>query len=180
MSTETLNEAAQYLSFTLADEIFALDITKVREVLEYTEITRIPKMPAYMCGVINLRGGVVPVVDMRLKLGMPEAERTIETCIIITDVKVDGISVTIGAMADSVSEVFDLDTSQVEPSPSIGTQVKADFLMGMGKHEDNFVLLLDIDKTFSFAELASIKKVDAGIAEGHMEYEENGGEVPGN
>jgi len=163
MDTTTMEKTTQYLSFTLAEETFALDITRVREVLEYTEITKIPRMPAFMCGVINLRGGVVPVVDMRLKLGMQEAEKTINTCIIITEVKVDEMNVVIGAMADSVSEVFDLDHEQVEPTPSIGTQVRADFLKGMGKHEGRFVLLLDIDKSFSSAELATIRESGAEI-----------------
>lgn len=163
MSAETLSEATQYLSFTLADETFALDISKVREVLEYTSITKIPRMPDFMCGVINLRGGVVPVVDMRLKLGMARAERTINTCIIITDVMVDGVSATIGALADSVKEVFDLDPSLVEPAPSIGTQVTADFLSGMGKHDGEFILILDIDKSFSLAELSTIRETGVEI-----------------
>jgi len=163
METTISENTIQYLSFNLAEETFALDITRVREVLEYTEITKIPKMPSYMCGVINLRGGVVPVVDMRLKLGMPEAQRTINTCIIITEVTVDGVSTVLGALADSVKEVFDLDPGQVEPTPSIGTQVRADFLSGMGKHDSEFILLLDIDKSFSSAELATIRETGAEI-----------------
>lgn len=163
MSTMEARDTSQYLSFKLDEEVFALDISKVREVLEYTEITRIPRMPDFMCGVINLRGGVVPVVDMRVKFGMAEAEKTINTCIIITEVEMDGTETIIGAMADSVSEVFDLDTSKVEPPPSIGSQVKADFLKGMGKHDDQFLLLLDIDRVFSSAELSSISESGADI-----------------
>jgi len=164
MGTMEAKKTSQYLSFKLGEEVFALDISKVREVLEYTEITRIPRMPDFMSGVINLRGGVVPVVDLRAKFGMPAAERTINTCIIITEVEVEGAQTVIGAMADSVSEVFDLDASQVEPPPSIGSQVRADFLRGMGKHDDQFLLLLDIDNVFSLAELSSISETGADTA----------------
>ena len=115
-----------------------------------------PQTPEFMRGVINLRGGVVPVVDLKLKFGMPRTERGINTCIIITEVALGDEHAVIGAMADSVKEVFDLLPEQIEPAPRIGTHLNTAFLKGMGKHNDNFILLLDIDKVFSEVELAAV------------------------
>ena len=120
MSVAEILETTQYLTFKLEDEVFALDIAKVREVLEYTTVTKVPRTPDFMCGVINLRGGVVPVVNMRLKFGMPDAEKTVNTCIIIVEVKLDGETTVLGALADSVQEVMDLEPDQIEPAPKIG------------------------------------------------------------
>ena len=150
------NITQQYLSFTLGGEVFALDISKVREVLDYTEPTKVPQTPEFMRGVINLRGGVVPVVDLKLKFGMPRTERGINTCIIITEVALGDEHAIIGAMADSVREVFDLSPEQIEPAPRIGTHLNTAFLKGMGKHNDNFILLLDIDKVFTEVELTAV------------------------
>src|SRR5574340_906105 len=109
MSVTGITETTQYLTFKLEDEVFALDIAKVREVLDFTEVTKIPRTPDFMKGVINLRGSVVPVVDMRLKFGMSATEKTVNTCVIITEVTVDGDTTILGALADSVQEVLDLD-----------------------------------------------------------------------
>jgi purine-binding chemotaxis protein CheW len=149
-------ETTQYLSFKLRDEIFALDIGKVREVLDFTMVTKVPQTPDFMRGVINLRGNVVPVVDMRLKFNMPITEKTVNTCIIITEIEVDGEDTIIGAMADSVQEVLDLETGQIEPPPRIGSKLNTDFIMGMGKHNDQFIIILDIDKVFSADELSRV------------------------
>jgi purine-binding chemotaxis protein CheW len=158
MSTATSTELSQYLSFRLGDEVFALDILKVREVLDFTSVTKIPKVPDFMRGVINLRGSVVPVIDLRLKFGMPETEKTVNTCVIIVDVEFEGTSIVIGALADSVSEVFDLDSTEIEPSPKMGTQIRTDFLKGMGRHGDGFVMILDIDRVFTADDLREIKE----------------------
>lgn len=156
--TTAMAGTTQYLSFMLDKEVFALDITKVREVLDYTSVTKIPQTPEFMRGVINLRGGVVPVIDMRLKFGLPETETTVNTCIIIAEVQINNESVILGALADSVQEVFDLLHDDIEPAPKIGTQINTDFLTGMGKKEDEFVLLLDIDRIFSADEIELVQK----------------------
>lgn len=157
MTVSTITEATQHLTFKLDEEVFALDISKVREVLEYTSVTKVPQTPDFMCGVINLRGGVVPVVDLRLKFGMPEAEKTVNTCIIIVEVKLDGEITVLGALADSVQEVFEFEPDQIEPAPKIGTRLKTEFIKGMGKRDEQFIIILDIDKVFSTDELAIVQ-----------------------
>jgi len=158
VTTES-SKAVQYLTFKLADEVFALDITQVREVLDYTAVTKVPKMPEFMRGVINLRGSVVPVVDMRMKFGMEKTERTVNTCIIIVEIDLDGDMTVLGALADSVQEVMDLDAGQIEPAPKIGTRLRTEFIKGMGKHNDEFIIILDIDKVFSSDELSLVQGV---------------------
>lgn len=160
--SETTN---QYLTFTLGDEIFALDISSVREVLEYTTITKVPRTPEYIRGVINLRGRAVPVVDVRLKFGMPETERTVNTCIIIAEVNMGGEETVLGALADSVKEVMDIEPKDVEPAPRMGTSIRADFIQGIGKHNDDFIILLDIDKVFTDEELGQLAASSGGDAQ---------------
>ena len=146
----------QYLTFTLGDEVFALDIASVREVLEYTAITKVPRTPEYIRGVINLRGRAVPVVDVRLKFDMPETERTVDTCIIIVEVSLGGEETVLGALADSVKEVLDIEPKDIEPAPRMGTSIKADFILGIGKQNDDFIILLDINKVFTEEELTQL------------------------
>ncbi len=153
MQDGAVTETIQYLTFTLAEELFALDIGKVREVLDYTAVTRVPGTPEFMRGVINLRGSVVPVVDMRLKFGMPATEKGVNTCIIIVEVAVDGETTMLGAMADSVQEVLELGSDRIEPPPRIGTRLNIEFIRGMGKRDEEFIIILDIDKVFSLSEL---------------------------
>jgi purine-binding chemotaxis protein CheW len=154
MGTMESSETNQYLTFNLDNEVFGLAILKVREVLDFTSITRVPQTPAYMRGVINLRGSVVPVMDLRLKFNMAQTEKTVNTCIIITEVELNGELVVLGALADSVQEVVDLDADQIEPPPHMGTRLRTDFIKGMGKHGDGFIIVLDIDKVFSSEDLA--------------------------
>jgi purine-binding chemotaxis protein CheW len=168
MGTADIVQMTQYLTFKLDDEIFALDITRVREVLDFTTVTRVPSMPEFMCGVINLRGSVVPVVDLRLKFGMPKTERTVNTCIIITEVTVDHETAVLGALADSVQEVVDLEPDQVEPAPKIGTRLRTDFIKGMGKQNERFLILLDADRVFSSDELALVHSANVGAAAGAL------------
>jgi purine-binding chemotaxis protein CheW len=163
MSEAGILETTQYLTFKLDDEVFALDITKVREVLDFTTVTRVPRTPEFMRGVINLRGSVVPVVDLRLKFGMSKTEKTVNTCIIIVEVKVDDETTALGALADSVQEVMDLVPGQIEPAPKIGTRLNTEFIKGMGKRDDRFVILLDIDKVFSTSELAVVQATRADV-----------------
>jgi purine-binding chemotaxis protein CheW len=161
MSAAGIMETMQYLTFKLDDEVFALDITKVREVLDFTTVTKVPRTPEFMRGVINLRGSVVPVVDLRLKFGMSKTEKTVNTCIIIVEVKVDDETTVLGALADSVQEVMDLEPGHIEPAPKIGTRLNTEFIKGMGKRDDRFVILLDIDKVFSTSELAVVQATQA-------------------
>ena len=147
----------QYLTYKLADEVFALDIGKVREVLDFTTVTKVPRTPEFMRGVINLRGSVVPVVDLRLKFGMPKTEKTVDTCVIITEVTVDNETTVLGALADSVQEVLDLEADHIEPAPKIGTRLRTEFIKGMGKHNGNFIIILDIDRVFSVEDLALVQ-----------------------
>ena len=156
MGVASITESIQYLTFKLADEIFALDVAKVREILEVTTITKVPQTPDFMRGVINLRGSVVPVVDMRLKFGMSMTEQTVNTCIIVVEINLDGDSLVLGALADSVQEVVEMEAESIEPAPHIGTKLNTDFIRGMGKVDDHFVMILDIDKIFSSAELADL------------------------
>lgn len=157
MTVAATNETTQFLTFTLADDVFAIDVTMAKEVLDLCDVTRVPQTPEYMLGVINLRGSVVPVIDMRLKFGMPAAERTRDTCIVVVEVDVDGDSVVVGALADSVREVLDLDSSQIEPPPRIGTRLNTDFIKGMGNIDGRFVIILDINRVFSAEELALVQ-----------------------
>jgi purine-binding chemotaxis protein CheW len=164
MAVESIRETTQYLTFKLEDELFALDIGKVREVLDFTSITKVPQTPDYMRGVINLRGSVVPVVDLRLKFGMKMAEHTVNTCVIIVEVEMDGEKVVMGAMADAVQEVLDLEPDQIEPPPRIGTKLNLDFIRGMGKHQEQFIIILDIDKVFTIEEVEMVREMDGAMA----------------
>ncbi len=161
MAVEGITDISQYLTFMLDDEIYAIDIQQVREVLDFTEVTRVPRMPDYMRGVINLRGGVVPVVDLRLKFDMSCTEKTVDTCIIIMEITIDGETNLIGALADSVSEVLVLEPDQIEPAPKLGMRLKTEFIKGMGKKKEDFIIILDIDKVFSAEELVNISSEDS-------------------
>jgi purine-binding chemotaxis protein CheW len=155
---DTGTGAIQYLTFQLEEEVFAFDIAKVREVLDFTDVTRVPQTPEFMRGVINLRGNVVPVVDMRLKFGMTATPKTVNTCVIIVEVTVDDEALILGAMADSVQEVLDLDQDQIEPAPRIGSRLNTEFICGMGKHGEEFIIILDIDRVFSGTELSLVRQ----------------------
>jgi len=150
------NTTLQYLTFGLGEEVFALETGSVREVIELVPVTRIPKTPPFMRGVINLRGHAVPVVDLRIKFDMPKVADTVNTCIIIVDVEVEGENCFMGAIVDSVREVFEMTSDQINPPPRMGTSIRADFIRGMGKQNEEFIMILDIDKVFSQEELALV------------------------
>lgn len=158
---EVVEASTQYLTFKLDEEVFALDITKVREVLDFTTVTKVPRTPEFMRGVINLRGSVVPVVDLRLKFGMSKTEKTVNTCIIIVEVTVDDETTVLGALADSVQEVMDLEADNIEPAPRIGLRLNTEFIKGMGKRDNAFIIILDVDKVFSTDELALVQATQA-------------------
>ncbi len=146
----------QLLTFTLDGERYAVEIEKVREVLEFTTCNRVPRAPEHVRGMINLRGNVVPVIDLRLKLGLSRTERTVDTCVIITQVQADGEPLVLGALADSVQEVIELEASAVVPPPRMGTRVDTRFLRGVGKRDDHFLLLLDVERVLTEDELLDV------------------------
>ncbi len=147
------NTTLQYLTFGLGEEVFALETGSVREVIELVPVIRIPKTPPFMRGVINLRGHAVPVVDLRVKFDMPKVADTVNTCIIIVDVEIEGENCYMGAIVDSVREVFEMTSDQINPPPRMGTSIRADFIRGMGKQNEEFIMILDIGKVFSQEEL---------------------------
>lgn len=157
MSVSSITDTRQYLTFLLGEEVFALDVAHVREILEFSTVTKVPKTPDYMRGVINLRGSVVPVLDMRLKFDLTKTEKTVNTCIIVVEASCGGEATVVGALVDSVEEVIELEHDQIEPPPKIGTQLKTDFVKGMGKKDDRFVIILEIDNLFSSEELAEVQ-----------------------
>lgn len=159
MTDEALKDINQFLTFTLGKEIFALDIGTVREVLELTSITKIPRTPEFMRGVINLRGHAVPVVDMRLKLGMSQGEDTVDTCIIIVEIEFEGEFTVMGALVDSVREVFEMMPDTIEPAPKMGAAINAEYIKGMGRQNEQFIIIIDINKIFSAEELAMAKEI---------------------
>lgn len=158
MTAEDQIGSNQYLTFNLDGEMFALPVSQIREILECTHMTRIPQTPDYMRGVINLRDRVVPVIDMRTKFGLETASDTVDTCIIIVHVQIEDEATMLGALVDSVQEVLELTSEQIEAPPRMGTRLNTAFLSGMAKVEDNFAMLLDIDKVFSSEELAVIQQ----------------------
>lgn len=156
-NTEKAIESLQsFLSFKLGDENFAIHVMKIMEILEVPKITKVPHAPNFLKGVINLRGAVLPVIDGRIKFGMTPIEFTINTCILVLKIAVNDENVMVGALVDSVSEVFEIEESKIQPSPSIGTKYRADFIQGMIKENDRFMMLLNIDNVFSSSELESI------------------------
>ena len=157
MSVAGITETVQYLTFKLADEIFAFDVAKVREILELVSITKVPQTPEFMRGVINLRGSVVPVIDLRLNFGMQCTEDTVNTCIIVVEVNLNEEAIILGVLADSVQEVVEMEPDLIEPPPRLGTRLNTEFIKGMGKVDNDFVMILDIDKVFSADELVDLQ-----------------------
>lgn len=156
-------ERSQYLSFSLAGSEYGVGILKVKEILQYETITRVPSTPRSVRGVINLRGAVVPVIDLAAKFGLPETAITRLTCILIVEAMMDGQPTVVGVMSDAVQEVIELSAADIEPPPSFGTQVRVDFLLGMGKTGKKFVLLLDIDRVISADEREFAHAVKDGL-----------------
>lgn len=148
-----------YLSFKLGDEIFASNVSKVINILELIKITKVPRAPDYMKGVINLRGTVLPVIDTRLKFGMEPIQFTKNTCILVLSVDVENETLNVGALVDSVQEVLEIDDSMILPPPSIGVKYKSKFIDGMYKFNDEqFIMILNMDKIISADELVMLKE----------------------
>jgi len=147
-----------YLSFKLGDEVFAINVSKVLNILELKPITKVPKSPDYMKGVINLRGTVLPVVDLRLKFGLAENETTVDTSIIVLSIDKEGEKVMLGIQVDSVKEVLEFKSDEIAPSPTIGTKYNSGFIEGMWRINENFIMILNIDKVFSVEEIIDFKE----------------------
>ncbi len=156
MSVATLVGVQPYLTFKLGVEVFALEVSKVREVLDFTTITKIPRTPDFLRGVINLRGSVVPVVDLRLGFGLDSVEPTVNTCIIVVEVAMNGETITVGALCDAVEEVIDIDAAQIQPPPRLGSAIQTDFIQGMGQRDNGFLMILNIDRVFSSADVSQL------------------------
>jgi len=154
----------QHLTFCVAGEEYAVGILRVREILQYTGVTRVPRMPSWVRGVINLRGSVVPVVDLAVRFGLPPSEITRSACVVITEVRLDGQAVVVGLLADAVSQVVELPAQDIQPPPAFGTRVRVDFLQGMGRLAERMVLLLDVDRLLSSDEVASATTAAEAIA----------------
>jgi purine-binding chemotaxis protein CheW len=152
-SAEELSNSRQYVTFFLGDELFGVQVARAREILNFTPLTQVPQTPEYMLGVINLRGQVVPIIDMRIKLNLAVGEQTENTCIIVVEIQVDGDPIIVGLLADAVSEVLDINDEQIEPAPTLGTKINTSFIQGMGNIDGQFLILLDIDKVFNVDEI---------------------------
>lgn len=155
----------QYLTFFLADEEYAINIQRVREIIEYTTVTRVPKVPEWIRGVINLRGNVVPIVDLTVRFGLEEGPVTKTTCIVIVEVEQDSERAVMGVVADAVNQVIDLAPKDIEEPPAFGTRVRLEYLFGMGKLGKKFALILNIDRVLSNAELLTVSILQAAAGE---------------
>lgn len=161
------DEGGQYLTFLLGGEMYAIDILNIKEIIEYGQVTEVPMMPAFIRGVINLRGRVVPVINLLARFGKPSTEITWRSCIVIIEAGTEEERQDIGVVVDSVSEVLDIPASEVEPAPSFGSKIRSDFIGGMGKVNGKFVVMLDVNKVLSVDEmsmLAGVKSPAQGSA----------------
>jgi purine-binding chemotaxis protein CheW len=161
MTTET----TQYMTFKLGDELFAINVSQVREVLEVPQITKVPTSPDYMRGVVNVRGQAIPVVDLRLRFGLPRSADTLNTRIVVMELELDGEAAVLGGIADSVHEVIELEPESINPPPRIAMRWRTDFIRGMGRRGDEFIILLDVNAVFSSEELALVGASAASGAE---------------
>jgi len=153
MKTENSTKIISYLTFRLGDEDFAAHVSKVLNILEMVKITKVPRAPEYMKGVINLRGMVLPVIDTRIKFGLPTAEVTNNTCIVVMEIESNGESIHVGALVDQVNAVLEIDDADILPPPSIGTSFRSDFISGMVKVDERFIMILDIERILTTEEL---------------------------
>jgi len=156
-------EPAQYLTFMLAQEQFAIGILGIKEIIEYHGLTEVPMMPPCVRGVINLRGAVVPVLDLLARFGRPSSETTKRTCVVIVEVAGAAERHVVGLLVDAVNEVLDIAPADIEPPPSFGARVRSDFLQGVGKVKGKFVLLLDVDRALSLEEIGQFDDVVATL-----------------
>jgi len=155
--TEQLN---QFLTFKLSNDVYAINILNIREIVDYGNITRVPMMPEFIAGVINLRGSVVPVVDLALRFEQPRSQITKRSSVVIVEIKDEEQSLEIGITVDEVDEVLDILAGEIEPSPSFGTKIRTDFIYGMGKVNEQLLVLLDIENILSIDEISQLDGVE--------------------
>lgn len=153
---EDMPEIQQYLTFMLSGEVYAIGILAVREIIEFGQLTEVPNMPGFIRGVINLRGAVVPVVDLSMRFGKSETVVSRRTCVVINEIENDGETQTIGVMVDAVNEVLEIPASEIELPPTFGSKIRSDFIEGMGKVNGKFVILLNVDRVLSVDEMSEI------------------------
>lgn len=146
----------QILSFVLDGDCFGVEISGIQEVLEYTSVTPVPRTPEFMLGVINLRGKVIPVVDLRRHFGMTVHEASVDTCIVIINVEIDGENTPLGVLADRVKEVVEISAADISPPPRIGNRINSAFIHGMARYENEFIILLNLSRVFSSEELQQV------------------------
>lgn len=156
MSSAKIVSTARYVTFKLGDEMFAIDVFKAREVLDVTHVTRVPTAPSYMRGVVNVRGNSIPVIDLRSKFGLPTKPDTKNTRIIVLELEIENQTIVVGGLADSVHEVIELEPADINESPSIGMKWRTDLILGMGKREDNFIIILDIERILNDDESSAL------------------------
>lgn len=167
MQTAASQDDSQYLTFLLGGEMFAIGILNIKEIIEYGQLTTVPMMPGFIRGVINLRGRVVPVVDLMSRFGRDSTETTKRTCIVIIEVATDGERQDVGVVVDSVSEVLEIPVSEIEPPPSFGAKIRADFISGMGKVNGKFVIILNVNRVLSVEEMATLAAIGGQGGEAH-------------
>lgn len=162
MAKDILKKVNSYLSFQIGTEIFAANVSSIINILEMTKITRVPKSPAFMKGVINLRGSVLPVLDTRIKFGLPETDYTTNTCILVIELNSKNEKLQMGAIVDNVQEVLELSENDIQPPPNIGTNFDSSFLVGMANKENNFIMIIDVNKVFADESILNIQDLAAG------------------
>jgi len=155
-STQALGKSEKYLTFNLSGEQYGLEILKVKEIIGLMEITRVPRIPDFVRGVVNLRGKVIPIIDLRKKFNMEDTEDTEQTCIIVVDIIQENMSLQMGIVVDSVSEVLDINEDSVEESPTFGTSVSTVFIKGIAKTKGGVKILLNIEEVLTTNELQSL------------------------
>ena len=153
---EVVAQGQQYLTFSVSGEVFAVPITVIKEIIEYRIPTDVPMMPGYVRGVINLRGRVVPVIDLSVRFARAKGEVSKRTCIVILEIAQEGLQQDISVVVDAVSAVVEIADAEIEPPPAFGTRLRADFISGMGKIGERFVIILDVDRVLSIEELATL------------------------
>ncbi|MEM6524527.1 MAG: chemotaxis protein CheW [Bacteroidota bacterium] len=164
MESSVINSQS-YLTFKLDNEIFGSSVNRVLEIIEVPKITRVPQAPEFMRGVINLRGRVLPVIDTRIKFGMPGIEDTVDTCIVVLNVEVDNQEIVLGALVDAIQAVLDIEDEEVQDPPAFQSGYRSDLITGMVKREDNFILMLDMEKVFSSQEITMLKESESSKVE---------------
>jgi purine-binding chemotaxis protein CheW len=152
------NQATQYITFKLGDEAFAINVIHVREILEMTQITKVPTAPDYMRGVVNVRGKAIPVADLRVKFGLPSCEDTLQTRIVVMELEIEGELTVVGGIADSVHEVIELEDGQIHPPPKIAMKWRSDLIRGMARRDEEFLIVLDIESVFLLDELVAVEQ----------------------